>query len=396
MEKELLRKINKICGVPISVYMEQELLFEYPEYTKLAVGGQTEMFRFLEKHTCEKRVPVIITEDVNILFGAIRDDKNHLIILGPVSRKPVTEAMRLAYAHKHRLGREFSLKRMEINALAETLSLLMQMETGEEISTEMIQIATVSESITQWNTIAEEEHYKLEQSESEWDHNSLEYENRLTQIVRDGDIEAMNKLILGVETLDFEHVGKVAENDVKQAEYLVVTLFVMISRAAVEGGMNQEKAYGLADIYLRKLEKAKSVTDMYALASRAEYEFTELVKKAKEEKSNVLIVEQCKQYIAKNLRKPIQVGDIAPVIGINRCYLARRFSQVEGITIQKYIMRERCAHAANMLKFSDYTIALIAEYFCFSSQSHFGKNFKEFYDMTPNEYRNMHKKNVTF
>ena len=63
------------------------------------------------------------------------------------------------------------------------------------------------------------------------------------------------------------------------------------------------------------------------------------------------------------------------------------------MTLQQYVIRERCAHAANMLKYSDYSISLIAEYFCFSTQSHFGRVFKEYSGMTPLEYRNRYKRN---
>lgn len=335
-------------------------------------------------------------EDENIFFGAVKNSNNQMILLGPVSRNPVNEAISLKYRHKHRLGQEFMINRMEIRTLAEILSFLVFLETGEEIPIEMVQIASQNESTFHWNSLAEEEQYQLEQSEIEWDHNSIEYENRLLQIVRDGDIDAMNGIVYGTDNIDSEHVGIVAKNATKQAEYLIVTLISLIARAAAQGGMRQEKAYSLADIYLQRLEKSKSIEEMYAIASRAEYEFTLNVRQAKEERSNVLYIEQCKEYIAKNLRKPIQVGDIAPVLGINRSYLARRFSEVEGITIQNYIMKERCAHAANMLKFSNYSIALIAEYFCFSSQSHFGRNFKQFYGMTPKEYRNKHHQTLVF
>ena len=87
----------------------------------------------------------------------------------------------------------------------------------------------------------------------------------------------------------------------------------------------------------------------------------------------------------------MKVGDIAPAIGVNRSYLTRRFKENEGMSIQQYIIRERCSHAANLLKFSDYPISIISEYFCFSSQSHFGKQFKMIYGMTPNEYRSKNK-----
>ena len=57
------------------------------------------------------------------------------------------------------------------------------------------------------------------------------------------------------------------------------------------------------------------------------------------------------------------------------------------VEIQQYVMQERCRHAANLLKYSKYPISIIAEYFCFSSQSHFGRQFRLYYGMTPNEYR---------
>ncbi|MBQ2577136.1 MAG: helix-turn-helix transcriptional regulator, partial [Lachnospiraceae bacterium] len=42
-------------------------------------------------------------------------------------------------------------------------------------------------------------------------------------------------------------------------------------------------------------------------------------------------------HIEKNLRKSLQVGDIAPTIGLSRTYLSRLFHQAEGITVQQYI-----------------------------------------------------------
>ena len=85
------------------------------------------------------------------------------------------------------------------------------------------------------------------------------------------------------------------------------------------------------------------------------------------------------------------MGDIAPAIGVSRSYLAKKFAETEGITIQQYIVRERCKHAANLLKYSDYPISIISEYFCFSSQSHFGVQFKNVFGVTPNEYRNQNR-----
>ena len=102
---------------------------------------------------------------------------------------------------------------------------------------------------------------------------------------------------------------------------------------------------------------------------------------------NIIEAPQFKEYIEKNLRKDLKVGDIAPAIGVNRTYLSRLFHQEEGITVQQYVQKEKCRHAAQMLQYSDHTIAQIALYLGFSSQSYFGACFQTWYGMTPNAYR---------
>lgn len=243
-----------------------------------------------------------------------------------------------------------------------------------------------------WDSEEDLEVYKLEASEYDKTHDSMQYENKLRQIVINGDVDAMQAFMSEKGDLDRENaLGEMAINEKKKTEYLIVSLVVIISRAAVEGGMLREEAYSLSDIYMRKLEKAKSIEEMLVIGGKAQLDFTKKVQKAKQERSKLIYIEECKDYVAKNLRKPFKVGDIAPSIGVNRSYLARKFSELEGITIQQYIMQERCKHAANLLKYTSYPISIISEYFCFSSQSHFGKQFKLFFDMTPNEYRSRYK-----
>ena len=65
------------------------------------------------------------------------------------------------------------------------------------------------------------------------------------------------------------------------------------------------------------------------------------MKRSREERSRLSYVNECKDYIEKNLRKDLKVSDIAPAIGVSRTYLSRLFSQEEGITIQQYIQKEK-------------------------------------------------------
>jgi len=91
------------------------------------------------------------------------------------------------------------------------------------------------------------------------------------------------------------------------------------------------------------------------------------------------------------LNKHFTVDDVANEVGVNKFYLMKRFSELEGMGIQQYAQLKRVEAAANMLKFSNEPISVIAEYMCFSSQSHFGKVFKKYKGLTPQSYRNKNK-----
>ena len=221
-------------------------------------------------------------------------------------------------------------------------------------------------------------------------HNSMDYENRILQIVKNGDTEAM-KALMNEDRFDMDSVGVMAVNNQKQTEYMMVAFITLATRAAIDGGLNPEKAYELGDLYLQQLEKCKNAAEISLIGLKAQFDITKQVYDAKALRSRLVYIEECKDYIAKHLRKPFKVGDIAPAIGVSRSYLAKKFAEAEGITIQQYIARERCKHAANLLKYSDYPISIISEYFCFSSQSHFGVQFKNVFGLTPNEYRSQNR-----
>lgn len=393
MKEHLLRKIHELYHIPVYVYGENTNLLRIPENLPLIpmIEGKLEL---IEQMVKKNQAPILFLEEGTWYWAGMQDEEAHQILFGPISKKPVWQGALIAYKHRHQLEAEITSVYLDMKQVKQILTLLELEVNNHDISEDRIRIASVVESIAEWNVDAEKEYYELEQSEWERDHNSTEYEEKLLEIVRSGDLSEAEKMVYGGVGLGEEHIGVVAGKELKQAEYLCVVLITIVCRAAVQGGMNQEHAYSMADLYMQRLEKCRNTSEMYAIASRAQYEYTYGVWEAKKAKTEVCYIEQCKAYIAKNLRKPMKVGDIAPAIGINRSYLARRFSQVEGITIQNYIMRERCIHAANMLKYSNYPIAIIAEYFCFSSQSHFGKCFQDVYGLTPKTYRNKHQRKV--
>lgn len=393
----LLRKLSESTKIPITVYRLGENVFQWPaqNHFQSYFDVQKEALSALEDTLARQDgLPFLFIEDARYYFGTFQAEGN-LVIFGPIATEKASLDTLLAFKKKHQLTQNACIPKSSPYRLSAALSLAYYEYTGLDIDPDSIRIINVSIDLSGWNTEAAMEHYALEQSEMDRDHDSSEYEDQLINIVMSGDVEAMERILYSAEQLGSEHIGVVATDPDKNTEYLCVTMLIMLPRAAVRGGMNREDAFSLADIYLQKLARSTSPSQMLSLTGRAQYEFTLEVKKAKEKRKASLrhpYIEDCKAYIQANLRKPFQIQDIAPAIGVNRSYLARRFSEVEGMTVQQYITKERCAHAANLLIHSDYSISLIAQYFCFSSQSHFGRAFKAYTGMTPKAYRDQYKR----
>ncbi len=387
-----IRKISEATRIPVVVYRERSRVFQNPEpgFFHSYFDDVPVALEMLNATLTEKAEPILFLEESRIYFGAFLKD-GCTVILGPSTQDIPDQALLKHFREKHRLELTPLIPRISGRRLTSTLSLIYYAFSGEDFDPYRIRIANVTSSAVNWETEAETEIYSLDQSEHERDHNSQEFEQKLLQIVREGDVAAMDRFLHSQVDLDSEHIGVMAKDSLKQTEYMCLTMLVLLSRVAITGGLNAEKSYSLADVFMQKLAQCTKAEEMLALTGRAQYDFTAAVRDAKSDASKLHFVEACKNYIEINLRRPFQIAEIAPAIGVNRSYLARKFSESEGMTIQQYILKERCVHAASLLRHTDYPISLVAEYFCFSSQSHFGKAFKEYSGMTPKDYRNKFK-----
>ena len=392
MDTYMLRKVYDIFSIPVYVTEKGEKLFCLPEDEEhqSPFDRDSQLLEEIVRFAGRQKQPFVYLEDELIFYGVFRDREEHCYLFGPAARKTMDDRTTEAYRYAHKLRQKPEILKCGLGIASKMLAMVSYHYTGLEIEHQDIRIESKSDIVKQWNPEQDIEHYQLEQSEENRVHNSIEYENRVMQIIRSGDVAAMKEL-MNADRLDMDDVGVVAVNNLKQTEYLMVSFITLITRAAIDGGLNPERAYELGDIYLQKIEKSKTAAEITLIGAKAQMDITELVCEARRELCRLVYIEECKDYIEKHLRKPFKVGDIAPAIGVNRTYLAKKFSEVEGITIQQYIMQERCKHAANLLKYSQYPISLISEYFCFSSQSHFGIQFKKFYGLTPNEYRKQNR-----
>ena len=383
--------VNRICEIyeyPVCCWNSTDFLKLYSaDKSRSIVEEDMEWRKILEKICKENPFPVIYYENEFTFYGLFKTSRDIFFGIGPVVRESPKPAFIERYRQSHHLKESPELKRGSLTSMTKLLVMLFYQCQGEKIRYHDVILKSSNKKLDSWQQGGELEFYQLEQSEYDREHHSGRmFELELYNKVRNGDIDGVKRMMGGMPP-DMQMAGSVAKRLDKQSEYLTVVLVTLLSRAAIEGGVDSETAYELGDVYIRRVE-ACSINggSFHTIGFQAACEFAEMVIKAGKH-TNDYHIDACKSYVAKNLRKDLKVGDIAPAIGISRTYLAHKFREVEGITVQEYIIREKCEHAANMLMYSDYPITIIAEYFCFSSPSHFGNCFKSIYGMTPKEYR---------
>ena len=119
-----------------------------------------------------------------------------------------------------------------------------------------------------------------------------------------------------------------------------------------------------------------------------------LLKIAEHSSSNSLpssMVENLDGYIRDNIHDEISNTELGAIFGYHPFYISKMLKDKKGITLHQYVIQYRIKYALSMLRYSDKSIADIADETGFTDASYFTKSFKSQFGMTPKEYRNKFK-----
>jgi AraC-like DNA-binding protein len=209
-------------------------------------------------------------------------------------------------------------------------------------------------------------------------------EDMLIDLVMSGDTEKAQK---SLDKLQLRYPIKTHCSLKKNEEYMAIAIVTLLSRSVLEAGVSAKDSCRLSDNFLTQIAQSEDINTIREVQKRSIIAFTQLVQMAKERFASNTYVDNCKKDIAINILKKISLADVAKDVGVEETYLARLFKESEGITVVHYIHKEKIKIAKNLLKYSARPISEISYYLSFTSQSYFGKVFRELTGMTPKEYR---------
>ena len=187
-----------------------------------------------------------------------------------------------------------------------------------------------------------------------------------------------------------------AENDVKLADdpvtnmkYLFICNATLMTRFAIEGGLDSETAYNASDLYIYNTKKCVTAEEVLSLHREMVTYFTRCMQNLKKENVISIHISKCLDYIDQHLHEKILLTDLAGYTGLNLNYLSVLFKKETGMSVSGYILNRRLQVAENMLRYSEYSCAEISSFLAFHSQSHFIKAFRRKNGITPKKFRDL-------
>lgn len=348
-----------------------------------------------------KRDPFVFSEESPFFYGIQAFPGNLACIVGPLaSVKPDRQQLH-AYMRRHQMKdyQNFYIHTGTAAQATTLLQLIGYLLTGSTCGSLSI---PQHYPYPQWNAENENpasreqqdfllQSYQMSRNDEETVHTPYKMEEMMLACIRDGDYEKLKKLFAG--SSGHYSMGTMAHSPLKQTEYGAVIGVSLMARAAITGGVNPYDAYDMNDLYLQRISVARSEQEFQQILTDSFLGYIGAVRRAKAGENRSVHIETCKTYISRHLNQPFTRDDLARHTGLHPSYLSQLFARQEGVTLKRYILSERVRAAENMLKYSDYSIAQIAEYLCLGTQSRFGSTFKAFTGMTPSQFR---KKNRQF
>lgn len=224
----------------------------------------------------------------------------------------------------------------------------------------------------------------FEQRENAANHTSYAQESLLLNAIKAGDLKGLEYLSGSILP---QNNFQLSTNPLRQSIYQFISSLTMITRFAVEGGLDEELAFNMCEVYIQKVDRCKTSLEVASLLYTAATDFTTRVHSTRNKGNYSGYTVLCIDYIFRHLHDSITLQELSKEVGLTPAYLSVLFKKETGLPLSDFIQVQRIEEAKNLLRFSEYRISEISNHLAFNSQSYFTSVFKRHIGMTPKKYR---------
>jgi two-component system response regulator YesN len=223
-----------------------------------------------------------------------------------------------------------------------------------------------------------QEHKKLG---AKWQY-PLQSERALLHKVKIGDRTGAKEILNSIlGTILFKDIG-----DLGILKARLLELLSVLSRSAVEGGVDIDTMLEKNLAYVNKVMQIDDQEDLCAWISAALNEFIELVYSSQDARKMTQI-RPAIDYIHAHYDEPIALTEIAKASHLSISRLAHLFKEQMGITPIDYVTGVRIERAKELLLGTDQSCTEICFEAGYTNHSYFTRTFKTLVGMTPRQFR---------
>lgn len=222
-------------------------------------------------------------------------------------------------------------------------------------------------------------------------HTPYSHELAILNCVKDGDTKRIQATYKTLPQIKYGNMSS-SHDPLKQLFYGSIANTTLVTRYAIEGGLEEETAFTLSDVYIQRMENCRSLYELNILNEKMAVDYTKRVSEVKNSGSSVYIkpIAKCIRYISKNINTRITLDILSKEVHLAPKYLSSLFRAETGTTLSSFIETSKVEKAKDLLAYSELSYSDISSYLCFNSQSYFISVFKKNTAMTPKEYRLKH------
>ncbi len=329
-------------------------------------------------------------------YGIVKHLDLH-IVLGPLGTTSYTLQERQDYAFK--LGINFQefdelleyLRMIPPFAIENFLHMLLMINfyfNNEKLNISDIQ-TSINSDLDKNMTDIEMTVIDFNEKQAEIDdkplHNTLEYERQMLAHVKAGNIEELKSFLANQI---HGNVGTLSDKYLRHYKNIFIVSTTLVCRAAIEGGMFENEAMSMSDIYIQNCENLFSIESIFQLQYQMLINYAEKVSKIRHNLNVSPFVGSVASFIKNNISMDLDTSILSHKFNLSRNILSAKFKSEIGVSPSVYILNERIERSKFLLKNTDRTLLDIATYLGFSSQSHFQNRFRTATGLTPTQYRN--------
>ncbi len=389
--KYICRNLANLSGLPVRLYDGgQEILF----YS--IVDLVKDPFELEKNAAFALRDDICYYEAPFYYYYGVINHENLKIVVGPTRQLPGSKQDLKSIAFSLSVPASSiddfivsmdSLVAFPLMAMLQTLCMVFFALSGKQKSLDEITIHEDEQTFLK-DEIEKDNSSREIKSIGNGPYNGFDIENRLMDMVMRGDVAAINEFISGMPAI---RSGIIAQEQLRQSKNIFIVSTTLASRAAIRGGMDVTAALGLSDVYIQKCELCSDSGRIIELLYRMILDYAEKVAEIKLGQNPSPLVMKVSNYIQQHLSEPIKVENIANELFMGRSRLSTNFKKETGFKLCDYIAMRKVDEAKRLLRYSNQSFTAISLFLGFSSHSHFTKIFKKHTEMTPFEYRQLHK-----